>query len=250
MDIYYISDLHLEFDKNYKKSIDELFGNIDDEVIMIIAGDVCSFDYFERYQYFIKYISRFEHVLIVIGNHEYYNSKNIDMDDIEYCINEEIKLYQNIHLLNNNTIEIGGYYFIGTTLWSKTYDKKGKINDYRKIYFDGKLLTTNKTNELHNDAVNFLEKEIKNDNINKIIITHHLPSYELIHSEYRTIQMKRIHDYFYTDLEYLMDDIKYWICGHTHKKMKRKIKNCNLLTNPLGYPNENKDIIVEKILFL
>jgi hypothetical protein len=90
-------------------------------------------------------------------------------------------------------------------------------------------------NFLHLQDKKFLEETlIKHENI--ICLTHHLPSHKLIHSKYENLPY-----YMYaSDLEYLIkDNIKLWICGHSHEANTVNINNVICTLNPLGYPNEH-----------
>jgi len=38
-----------------------------------------------------------------------------------------------------------------------------------------------------------------------------------------------------------------WIFGHIHAKTYKKFKSCELIANPLGYPEENERFILESV---
>jgi len=40
---------------------------------------------------------------------------------------------------------------------------------------------------------------------------------------------------------------KMWIFGHIHTKRYKKFKGCELICNPLGYPDENRDFKIESL---
>ena len=148
------------------------------------------------------------------------------------------KNYNNISFLNN-TIEIYEHYtFIGTTLWSyiPEYIKNDELNaynDFKKI----KGMNRQKYNQLYKKNLEFLTNEIKNKN-NIICLTHHLPSIELIHEKYKNYQ----NFMFANKLNYLIkDNIKLWMCGHSHTGNTKIINNVICTLNPFGYPNENID---------
>ena len=95
----------------------------------------------------------------------------------------------------------------------------------------------------------FLQNELKKSlqaEKKVIVVTHHLPSYQMIHPRY---QWFKGNDLFASvTLETLRDDLKnvlIWMCGHTHErvvidKFKGLLENCSLiaLTNPVGYQRE------------
>jgi hypothetical protein len=142
----------------------------------------------------------------------------------------------------NNTYEYyNNYCFIGTTLWSKITIPDYKINDVYQIpNFD-----YIQYNNLNISCVNFLENTLQN-NENCIIITHHMPSKSLIDIKYKTLRMYPYHQWFYCNMDKLIEKnknkIKCWIYGHTHTPSNVKINNIPFLCNPIGYPNENEKI--------
>jgi Icc-related predicted phosphoesterase len=98
-------------------------------------------------------------------------------------------------------------------------------------------MSREKYNELFLKNVNFLTNEIKNNN-NIICLTHHLPSAELIHEKYKNYP----NFMFANDLNYLIkDNIKLWMCGHSHTCNTKIINNVICTLNPFGYPHENSD---------
>jgi predicted phosphodiesterase len=245
MDIYYISDLHLEYIDKYKKYIDKIFDIEETEIILVLSGDICSYDYLYKLKYLLEKVSKFKYILYVPGNHEYYTkNKNSNMNNINEKIKEMASIYKNIYYLNNETINIGKYKFVGSTLW--THVIGNNINDFEYIFIENNKLTIEKYNEIHNKCKKYLEDNInKCDDLDIIVITHHVPSLKVIHKTYK--KYKQLTQYFNVDMEYLFKDVKYWICGHTHKKMNEIIDNCNVLINPAGYPGENYFPKLEKL---
>jgi Icc-related predicted phosphoesterase len=68
-------------------------------------------------------------------------------------------------------------------------------------------------------SIDFLECALEN-NQNCIIITHHVPSNSLINVKYKTPNMVPYNQWFYSNLDDLIESnknkIKCWIYGHTH----------------------------------
>lgn len=253
--IQFISDLHLEF---YKQEI-----ILTDFVTpcapnLAILGDL-GYPSNDNFTSFLRQASdNYQKIFFISGNHEFYNSimNETNNEIIRIC-----KTFSNVyyldndeHVLDDNTV------ILGTTLWtdipiSKRSKVKNSLNDYLKIFVQEQHYRTNITPEftttLHHTAVKWLENKI-NKYYNKeiIILTHHLPSFKLIHSKY---EGKDINYAFASDLDYLMENngnIKYWLCGHTHDCMKIKINNCICITNPLGYPGENEHLEQQKIQYI
>lgn len=232
MQIQYISDLHLEFYDDILK-----IPIIPSAPILCLLGDI-GFSDSINYDIILNWCSKnYKKVFIITGNHEYYSNK-FTIEEINNIITEKVKNYNNISFLNNMVEKYENYTFIGTTLWSyiPEYIKNYELNvynDFKKI----KGMSRQKYNELFLKNLHFLTNEIKNNN-NIICLTHHLPCVELVHQKYK--------DYpnfmFANNLNNLIkDNIKLWLCGHSHTPNTKIINNVICSLNPFGYPNENKD---------
>lgn len=247
----FISDIHLEFHKKGITNISQIL--TPSAPYLAILGDL-GYPKHDKYQNFFQLVSKyFEKIFYVTGNHEYYSSgKQIrTFDEINKEIEKTCNQYPNVYFLNNSCHELNDeYILLGTTLWSDTKNDpyiEYSINDYNHIYIQNKNknnimnITTEYTTQLFKDNVNWLLKSIPLCREKKIVIlTHHLPSYKLIAPKYIG---SSINSAFASDLDYIMeqnDNIKYWLCGHTHSTIKVKINECACLTNPCGYPGENK----------
>lgn len=261
--MYFVSsDIHLEFFKKYQvdimiKKVNEVmlkYNNIIEDKILLLAGDICTIKN-DNLVYFLENIQNmFAKIIYVPGNHEYYG---LSITEGNRLLKEKIeKLNEsnnNIILLNN-----GSHYddkheilIIGTSLWSNlahnNYDiilAKYMINDFRYIqdfkpqdYLD-----------MFNSNLKFLERELENNrDTNKIIITHHMPSYDLIAEEYKG----EINVCFASDLNYLFNSsIKAWIYGHTHCPTEKILNDTLCKCNPIGYKGENTNFKVIDILKL
>ena len=109
-----------------------------------------------------------DHVIIVAGNHEYYNSiKNkicpITMDEIKDKILDITKSFQNVTFLDNNKLYLYNHKLLGTTLWSKIHNIEHiskAITDYNMIYINNTNIIPKHTNEFHTIATTWIEKEL------------------------------------------------------------------------------------------
>ena len=245
MKLRYFSDLHLEFMKPNKilKFINKIKKGDPDE-ICILAGDIGN-PYKYNYQTFIDFINRsFQKTFIIAGNHEYYNKMKKIKETDDY-LREYFLKFNNISYLNNEYEIYNNYCFIGTTLWSNITNSAYKINDLEQIpHFD-----IQQYNQLNNQSIEFLNNAIR-DNTNCIIITHHVPSFNLIDSKYKTNELMPYNQWFYCDLDNFIslnrNKIRCWIYGHTHTLAYNVIYNIPFICNPIGYPNENKNLDFEK----
>jgi predicted phosphodiesterase len=244
LNIRYLSDLHLEFIKPHKieKFIKKIPSGIDE--ICILAGDIGN-PYQSNYNIFMEFISKnFKKSFVISGNHEYYN-KTKTIQETNTFLTEYFEKFDNISFLNNTCEKYENHCFIGTTLWSKITNPSYKINDVYNIpNFDYIQYNTLNTN-----SIDFLEDSLqKNDNC--IVITHHVPSNSLIDIKYKTEKMLPYNQWFYCDMDGLIeknkDKIKCWVYGHTHTPSYNIINGIPFLCNPIGYPNENNKIDFQK----
>jgi predicted phosphohydrolase len=240
MKVRYFSDLHLEFidlDK-IEQFISQIPSGVDE--ICVLAGDIGN-PYQQNYDIFMNFISKnFKKTFVIAGNHEYYN-ETITIQETNDFMNDYFKQFNNISFLNNSYEIYDNNCFIGTTLWSKITNPIYKINDMYKIP-NFNYIEYNRLNVLSVDFV----KDALQKNENCIIITHHVPSNDLIDIKYKTREMMPYNQWFYCDMDDLIETngnkIKCWIYGHTHTPSNVIINGIPFLCNPIGYPNENKII--------
>ena len=248
MIIRYLSDLHLELIKEteIENFIKQIIKN--NEQVCILAGDIGN-PYSKNYDLFMKYMNySFKKIFVIAGNHEYYNNNKTIEETNKYLI-DYFKQYSNITFLNNSYEYYNNYCFVGTTLWSHIKNPEYKINDLYAI----KNLDCIKYNNLNKVSINFLE-DIGKTNNNLIIITHHVPSNNLIDSKYKVSHMEPYNQWFYSDMDNFIkinkDVIKCWFYGHTHCPSYKIIYDIPFLCNPIGYVNENINNDFSKVLKL
>lgn len=241
MKIQYISDIHLEFLSKIPK-----INPIGD--VLILAGDI-GYPFASIYKDFLIDINnKFKKVFLITGNHEFYfKEKNKTMEEID----EKIKLIildynlKNISYLDDSYEDYEGYRFCGSTLWSKIIDPKYLNNDMTMI----KDMSIDFRNELFNNSHEFIENVVKDSNLPIIMITHHLPSYDLINPVYKTEEYINYSQCYASNCNQLFKDpIKMWIFGHTHKECNKEINGIKFLCNPKGYPDENKTTDFNKVI--
>ncbi|MHB8369458.1 MAG: metallophosphoesterase [Leptospirales bacterium] len=109
MKIQFASDLHTEFGGTPIRR-NHLVGDV-----LVLAGDIAG-----TTNGLVDYLNRLHTnrpILYVVGNHEYYGG-NWDKAVGLYSWAIEKAGLGNVHLLENDAIEIGGIRFLGTTLWT------------------------------------------------------------------------------------------------------------------------------------
>lgn len=250
--IHYLSDIHLEF-YDLTKIPRLLKQIIPQSNICVLAGDI-GYPFQKSYEAFLRGIHlKFEHIFLIHGNHEYYQLKdnkgktNQEIVDKTRKILEEHQL-NNIHFLRNSHYDIDDYRFVGSILWSKIEDPRYLSNDYEMIY-QNSIDEMNCTHENDRKYIQNTLIQAKTDQKKVIMITHHLPSFELNHPKYA--RHYKYHQCFSSHSDDLIcDPVKLWIFGHTHMQIKHKINDIICTANPIGYPGENMNISFNKVIFV
>lgn len=232
MKIQYISDIHLEFMKDYlvNSFINSIKPCAD---ILILAGDIGN-PYQQRYKIFLEHVNtNFKKIFIIAGNHEYYKN---NIENTKKYIKDIVSEYKNISFLDNSFEDYDDYRFIGTTQWTEITNPIYTINDTEYI----NNFTIQDYNKLFYEAKEFLENSIVP---NSIIITHHLPIDDLTHPKYKVGFMAKYNQWFNANLDSFVETnkskIKAWFYGHTHTRSIQTHYDVNFYCNPLGYPKEN-----------
>lgn len=230
--IYCISDIHTEIRANNYILSEEKLPSAD---ILILAGDIGCMSNKENYIFFLKDLSvKYEHIIIVPGNHEYYD---VSFKDVVPELKKMCSFSLNIHILEKESIVIDGIEFIGTTLWSlSSKDSFLKSSEYQKGVFTSHLEYI----ESFIDSYKFLKNKLEAPSqIPQIVITHHLPIEKFINPRFT---LCGINDLYATNiLEYLnLSNVSIWFCGHSHESSKIKYGETLIISNPLGYPGEKR----------
>jgi predicted phosphodiesterase len=256
--IQYVSDLHLEL---YDKLAFPLVLTPAARYLAL-AGDIGQ-PHTTLFKSFLEYTSRnWERVFFVAGNHEYYSkrrakywkySKPNTMFEIQKQLTEICAPYKNVHFLHHDSPSVylptENIAVIGTTLWTHipddfVHEAQTGINDYNLIPIeDGETIHCIKpqdTNKLHAKESAMLESHIDywgSQNVQVCVITHHMPSYDLISSRYEGSPYNCC---FASSQERLMKPhVRAWIYGHTHNSASGVIKKTLCAVNARGYLNEH-----------
>lgn len=247
--VAYCSDLHLD---NFRLFGEWVYPPILNQSnnkadILIIAGDLGEYKYLLHHKNFIKSVAKtYKHVLIVEGNHEFYES---DIDDLP-----PFKYPKNVHLLKNETFVYENIVFFGGTLWSNLTDLNS-LDQYniKHMISDFKLISNKKENcsfsiekmgHLYNAFIeNLYETHINlKDDQKLFVISHFAPSIKSVTPGYEN---SAINPYFCNNLDDLIVGMKpiVWVHGHTHSMHDYMIGDTKVLCNPRGYPREMDHIV-------
>lgn len=169
------------------------------------------------------------------------------------------KIRDNVYYYYNCVITIEDIDIIVSTLWSYI-NKENElacqmgVNDFRLIKYNGNVLTPEIFNNEHKKCLDFIKKSINESKAKiKIVVTHHVPS-DLLNA--KEFQGSDINNAFTVDLtDYIKKcGAKYWIFGHSHRNVIKKIGGTNCICNQLGYvmggENENDNFSSDKCIDL
>ena len=180
-------------------------------------------------------------VVYVPGNHEFYEHDLGLLDALKAAAPA------NVHVLNNDWIEIHGVRFMGSILWTDFMlfgeaDKFFAMQEARKSVADFYLIgngdrrfTPRDSIALHEQSRAWLETVLAEPYPGKtVVVTHHAPSSASVHPRFARNLLTPA---FASHLESLMgaERVALWVHGHVHDLFDYKIGGTRVVCNPRGY---------------
>ena len=234
MRIRILSDLHLEFQQWSPPKADA------DVIVLAGDSDVGSHGVEWGRRNFPS-----SPIVYVPGNHEFYGGH---MGDLR----EELFLQANrfeVDVLDGRQMVIGGVRFLGATLWTDfalqgidrgsidraMADAHYGMNDFRLIrYAEGRMFRPADARAIHLEQVLWLRTKLAEEFVGStVVVTHHLPHRQSIHSKY---EGSELNPSFASDLGDLMGpSVSLWIHGHTHESFDYVVNGTRVVCNPRGY---------------
>lgn len=242
MKIQYASDLHLEFRENWRilKTEDPMDIRGD---ILVLAGDIgyLGDDNYSTHPFWDWASENYQQVLVALGNHEFY--KYYDLSTMCDGLVGEIR--PNVHYYYNKVVRIEDIDFIISTLWAHIDLKDAAITeryvtDFHRIMYSEDMLTFADFNKEHLRCLDFIKRSVAgSDAKHKIVVTHHVPSFQLMSPEFRG---SKINGAFTVELaDYIENSsIDYWIYGHSHRNIDKTIGSTRCVSNQFGYASHNE----------
>jgi Icc-related predicted phosphoesterase len=235
MRIHILSDLHLEF-APFKMN------DVGAEVV-VLAGDV------HTGRNGIKWILNSitdRPVIYVLGNHEFYGQK------IPKLISEikEIAQGTNVHILENEKVEIGEVTFLGATLWTDfglngdtvlaEVAAQTAMTDFRRIRVTPsyRRFRPADARRFHAQSAEWFAQEVASRRDRKlVVVTHHAPSPQSIPLTFRNDPLNPA---FASNLERFIAESRaaLWVHGHIHYRADFIVGETRVIANPRGYPTE------------
>lgn len=235
MRVHILSDLHLEFTPFQSNKVDA--------DVIVFAGDIHTGTNGIKW---ILQTYRDRPVIYVLGNHEFYGQK------IQKLISniKEIARGTNVHVLENDRVEIGNVIFLGTTLWtdfrlcgdpivSGAVAQAG-MNDFRRIRLlpNYRRFLPKDARVFHAQSLDWLGQQMNEMRGRKIVVvTHHAPSPQSVPPRWEGDPLNAA---FASKLDRFVADCgaALWIHGHIHQHSDYSINVTRVIANPRGYPTE------------
>ena len=189
-------------------------------------------------------------IVMVMGNHEYYRRSFHE----ELVRAREVGPLYGVHLLENDTVTIGGVRFIGATLWTD-YALFGEanlgramvaasrgLNDHRRISWSKRPWQRFRPQEallLHRTSCKVIEKTLAETfDGPTIVVTHHAPHVGSLHPRYANEILSAA---YVSDLGPVIETAQpdLWVHGHVHASFDYNVGATRVLCNPHGYGSEN-----------
>ena len=238
MKIRILSDLHLEgYDFQYVAG---------EEEVLILAGDIHSRN---RHQQFIDTIPAHIQILMVAGNHEFYDNS---ITNVKNYLNNIPN--PNFTFLDNDIISIRDVSFFGGTMFTdfqlygmndswfaKSHARRG-IADFTYI----KDWNTEKHIKEHELFCRELAFFIHiTEGRKRVVISHFMPSEKCCDTKFAGSIMN---PYFATNMEDKMGWEGLWVHGHGHSSVDYMEGDTRVLCNPRGYDTENKYGFIDNLI--
>lgn len=243
MKAWIFSDLHTEFDEKPGSL------KVPEADVCICAGDVCDGGPGRTVRYLGEHVSRSMPVILVPGNHEYYRASIVE--GLKEALEIAAERYPNVHVLSRRVVTLGGYRFVGATLWGdfNLYGNMSwamriaqtELNDYRKIKLSKEpfqRFTSGHASRFNSMDKQFIRTTLEEPYVGStVVVTHHAPSVLSLAPEFVGAPLTPS---FVSDLE--PDIAMYqpiaWFHGHLHNRSDYTIVDTRVICNPRGYPDE------------
>jgi predicted MPP superfamily phosphohydrolase len=244
-----ISDIHLDHYIDDEKNIiaaKHTFvvrgDNPDAPRVLVVAGDISTFDHRRSLtlDFFCNVSKLWDAVVVVLGNHDYYNSQNLPASGVRAWWSQTTpSLPENVHLLQCQSIRLYGTLFVGATMWTgleTSYRRRvaerhrGMLLDFRKIA----AWTPNSMHNAHHREAVWLHQNLEPG---CVVVSHHPPFEECLGQAHRD---PALDVFFSADLDaYKWQAASLWLHGHVHDNVDFTTKyDTRVVCFPHGYPGE------------
>ena len=185
--------------------------------------------------------------IVVLGNHEAHGRV---WQEFVQEYRTALADLRDVHFLEDESREIGGYTFIGSTLWTDlnpiaAIAVQKILEDYRPTGIRSRTaagelvaVTPEEVGIRHRKSLRFIENTLQWARIPSkvIVLTHHAPSHQSWTTQNGPLS-DRLQEAYCSDLEGLIE--KYaplvWAHGHVHSSQNYMIDKTLIVCNPQGY---------------
>ncbi|KAB2919980.1 MAG: hypothetical protein F9K29_03750 [Hyphomicrobiaceae bacterium] len=256
MRCHYLSDLHLE--------TQDFARRLPGGDVLIIAGDLCharcldpartdkySIDQRARVMRFIDEARRnFAHVLMIPGNHEHYDGV---FEDTVRLLRRHLP---GVTVLDDETTEIDGVRFFGSTLWSD-FDggSEACMNGVRRRMGEFFFVKTRSRDSEGNETFAKFRPEnafaahekawsaligavTEQAGEPTIVITHHAPSLQGLNPKFKGNGLHGAYASALDDKIAALSGVPVWVHGHTHIARTYRIGATSVRSNALGFESK------------
>lgn len=247
-----MSDLHLEVGQQYGK-----FGIVPRASRLVLAGDIGRLADYQPFRDFLSSVcQKFEQVFLVSGNHEFFGVSREEGLQLADRLQSDPELAGKLVVMNWKRVDLEHVTILGCTLHSHVPPEaeevvRTKVNDFRRIVG----WTVANHSEEHATDVKWLENEIalirQNDSGSGqkrtiMVVSHHAP---LIRGASKpSDEVNPWSSAFATGLignkeRSRLDDVQWWVFGHTHHCSELVCGQVELVSNQRGYvlPHKNEN---------
>jgi len=234
MRVHVLSDLHIEFGPFELPAVDA--------DLLILAGDTHTKLNGMRWA---RTAAPEIPVLYLLGNHEYYGAK---LPRLVEKLKEEAE-GSNVQILEEDSVEIGGFRFFGATLWTDMALQGDpyagsieamQMNDYKKVRQSPsyrKLRPADTRSHHLSTLISLKAFAAAGDPNRSVVITHHAPSARSLPEKRRS---ELISCAYASHLDELVEELDplLWIHRHIHHSQDYMIGRTRVIANPRAYVDE------------
>lgn len=261
-----LSDIHADVNLWNWSMLDGIASDVN---VAVVAGDIDN-DVWATSRWLLELKQRFNTVIWVAGNHDFYNLgfhqtrlRGSDEWEAKWPYPKTVaEIYNHyrrwseehgIIFLNRSSVVIDGVRFAGATGWhdyiaGAPHSTEDQIQTWYKCINDTVIKWNNSVSPDHlapyeagvKDA-NSLAHIVEHSVEPCVVITHHVPHRSLLWQRPENMIWTMLHGSFAnTKLESIKDPkINYWIYGHTHQRNMKMIGDTVYVCNARGYKHEN-----------
>jgi predicted phosphodiesterase len=230
MKLQVMSDLHFEMHADggaqFIRELDPT--GVD---LLVLAGDITMAQQYDELENVFKPLAqKYERILYVPGNHEYYRSSPKQVAGNLAKLTKEMP---EVVIPWNESVVIAGRRFFGGTMWFRP-DLMGDLN---KRFMNDFSLIEDFEPWVYDQNVAFEKALATQVEPGDIVVTHHLPTPTSVASRFAR---SAINAFFLSDMTSHVRELrpKLWIHGHTHDRCDYVIGETRVVANPFGYPKE------------